>query len=398
MNPILPERVKYLAERYATNTCTRSELNELLAYAGNDDGEGVLQKALQAHWEALQPETPLMPVDWEDMYAGIVKPAEADDSIQSLPRIPLYKRRWWAVAALLLATAGGMWLWNSRPWNTTSPELAAAKIAPGHSGAVLTLADGTQVVLDSAANGNVAQQANARVTKVNGQLIYRNEKGTPEAGDKPLYNTLSTPRGRHYQLQLPDGTIAWLNAASSIQYPAAFTGKERRVMVTGEVYLEVAANAHAPFIVTTPKEEITVLGTSFNVNAYANEAIERTTLLNGRIRLAVKGAAAGKELTPGQQAVCMPDGQLKIHETDAEQSIAWIKGLFWFNHATVPDVMRQLERWYDIEVTYEGTVPQHEFGGKLERSLPLADVLQLLEKSGVYCKVEGHRVTVLSDK
>lgn len=401
MNPISPERVKYLAARYMNNTCTRSELNELVAYAATAGAEEELHRTLQEHWEALQPEVPLIPVNWEDMFASIVQPAGAGDSISSLPPIPLYKRRWWAVAAVLLATAGGIWLWSSRHNGTEHTVLAVTDIKPGHSGAVLTLADGTQVALDSTANGNVAEQAHVRVRKENGQLIYEKEGAGGAASDKPLYNTLATPRGRHYQLVLPDGTTAWLNAASSIQYPAVFTGKERRVTVTGEVYFEIAANANAPFIVATPKEEITVLGTAFNINAYSNEGDERTTLLNGRIRVAVRanGAIAdGSVLAPGQQAIVAANGQLKVHEVEAAQSIAWIKGLFWFNHASVPDVMRQLERWYDIEITYEGTVPQHDFGGKLERSLPLAEVLQLLEKSGVYCKVEGRHITVLSHK
>lgn len=400
MNPISPERVKYLAAQYANNTCTRSELNELVAYAGTEGAEEELQRVLQEHWDTLQPEAPLLPVDWEEMYERITA---TENSVVHFPSpIPIYKRRWWAVAALLLLAAGGTWLWmNSRPTDRGHDTLAVQLATPGHSGAVLTLADGTQVVLDSAANGNVAQQANVRVMKKNGQLIYEKEGEQAAASDKPLLNTLSTPRGRHYQLVLPDGTIAWLNAASSIQYPAVFAGKDRRVAITGEVYFEVAARAEAPFIVTTPKQEIMVLGTGFNINAYTNEAVERTTLLSGRVKVTAQEnsvVADSKVLQPGQQATFHTGGHLQVQEVQADQYIAWVKNLFWFNHATVPDVMRQLERWYDIEVTYEGTVPQHDFGGKLERSLPLADVLQLLEKSGVYCKVEGRRVTVLSGK
>lgn len=402
MNPITTERVKYLAARYANNTCTRSELNELVTYADTAGAEDALQQAFQEHWDALRPEAPLLPVNWEEMYERITAPDAATPVISFPSPAPIYKRRWWTVAALLLLAAGGTWLWiNSQPGNQGNQTLAVQQIAPGHSGAVLTLADGTQVVLDSTANGQVAQQASVLITKQNGQLVYHKKEAETATSDKPLLNTLSTPRGRHYQLVLPDGTTAWLNAGSSIQYPAAFTGKDRRVTITGEVYFDVAAKADAPFIVTTPKQEITVLGTGFNINAYSNEAAERTTLLSGRIKVAAGSNGVftdDKTLKPGQQALLAANGHLNVQEVEAEQYIAWVKGVFWFNHASVPDVMRQLERWYDIEVTYEGTVPQHDFGGKLQRSLPLADVLQLLEKSGVYCEVEGRRITVLSHK
>jgi ferric-dicitrate binding protein FerR (iron transport regulator) len=373
-----------------------------VAYAGTAGAEEALQEALQQHWDALQAEAPLLPVDWEGMYERITAAETATPVVSISSPLPLYKRRWWAVAALLLLAAGGTWLWvGSGLNNLDTKKLAVQPVAPGHSGAVLTLADGTQVVLDSTANGQVAQQANAVVTKQNGQLVYSKIGEAAASSDKPLLNTLSTPRGRHYQLVLPDGTTAWLNAGSSIQYPAVFGGSDRRVIITGEVYFEVAAKANAPFIVVTPKQEITVLGTGFNINAYSNEAAERTTLLSGRIKVAAGSNGVvtdSKILQPGRQALLHANGHLNVEEVEAEQYIAWVKNLFWFNHASVPDVMRQLERWYDIEVTYEGTVPQHDFGGKLQRSLPLAEVLQLLEKSGVYCKVEGRRVTVLSQK
>ena len=396
MNQTAKDRIRSLLAKYAANTCTRSEMNELMVFMREAGDDVLLNDVLQEQWDTLQPQQPLLPVNWEQMFSDIVTPEAV---VASLPASRPIAQRWWVAAAILLLLAGGSWFWLSNNNKSVSHKpLAVQDVPPGGSGAILTLADGTQVVLDSTGNGNIATQANARISKLNGKLVYEKSGVTTSAG-KPLMNTLSTPRGRQYQLVLPDGTIAWLNAASSIEYPAVFTGKERRVSVTGEVYLEVAAQAGAPFMVNTPTQEIMVLGTSFNINTYSNEKAARTTLLNGSIRIHLPNSplpTSHSVLKPGQQAT-VTAGKLDIREVDAAQSVAWIKGQFWFSHASVPDVMRELERWYDVEIVYEGAVPQHTFGGKLERNLPLSAVVKFLEESDVHCEIQGRKLIVKPD-
>ncbi|WP_076379997.1 FecR family protein [Filimonas lacunae] len=403
MNQTGPERVTFLMQQFAGNSCSRQEMDELMQYVREAENDQLLHSALQQQWSSLQPEEPLYPVNWEGMYDTIVASPATENKVGLSPSpIPLIRRRWWAVAAILLVAAGGIWVWTKTPQQKTPPVIAAAKdIQPGSSGAVLTLADGSKVVLDSAANGNIATQANASITKRDGVISYGGKAPGVAANapvGQPLMNTLTTPRGRQYKLVLPDGTTAWLNAASSIEYPVSFTGKERNVSVTGEVYFEVAAKSNAPFVVTTPQQQVTVLGTSFNMNAYTNESIARTTLLQGSVLVKIRNSQLKQSsyiLEPGQQATGNAGGMLQVRDVHAEQFIAWTKGYFLFDHASVPDVMRQLERWYDIEVSYAGAVPQREFGGKLERNLPLSAVLKMLETSKVHCKVEGRHLTVL---
>ena len=404
LNPTDQERIGYLLKQFAAGTCSRSELDELMSCIRNAEKDEPFHQALSDEWNTIAAGKPLLPVAWEQMFDEIITEAEPA-SKGALEYLPAAKRRsvsiirWTAAAAvlLLLATVAALWWKNDRAVDPAKTALAVKDVAPGHEGAILTLANGSVVVLDSAANGNIATQANVNVSKQNGKLVYQNNAATPAA--ETMMNTLSTPRGRQYQLVLPDGTRAWLNAASSIKYPAAFSGKERHVVVTGEVYFEVAAKAGSPFIVNAGQQELTVLGTHFNINAYNNENVIRTTLLQGSVRIQSTDPAHDANsllLTPGQQAVLNAAGLKKI-DVEAEQSIAWTKGQFWFHHASVKEVMQQLERWYDIDVVYKSTIPVHDFGGKLERSLPLSGVLQFLEKSGIHYRLQERTLTIMPD-
>jgi transmembrane sensor len=217
------------------------------------------------------------------------------------------------------------------------------------------------------------------------------------------YNAISTPKGRQFQLVLPDGTKVWLNAASSLKYPTRFNGKERRVEITGEAYFEVAKNINMPFIATIPPQpgglggaSVKVLGTHFNINAYANEPSLKTTLLEGSVQ--VTAGKNGMNLKPGQQAAISNETNHTIqliNGVDVEKVMAWKNGVFNFNEATLQEVMHQLERWYDIEVQYEPGVPQLEFVGKMGRDLSLNNVLRGLELSKVHFRLEGRKLTVM---
>ncbi|SHM80533.1 FecR family protein [Chitinophaga jiangningensis] len=311
------------------------------------------------------------------------------------PRLRLLRSkifRYAAAATLLIGIATFYW----QQQHPNKPAVAfreTAPIAPGKEGAILTLADGSQMVLDSAGNGLVANQNGTRIMLQNGQLAYNAGGGT---SGTIAFNTVSTPKGRQFKLILPDGTSVWLNAASAITYPTAFNGHERTITLQGEAYFEVATNDKAPFKVTAGEATtIEVLGTSFNVNAYTNENNIRTTLLSGAVR--IKAYQQTVTLKPAQQAAVKPStAQLVVHNAvNTDQVLAWKNGLFNFENASLDEVMRQLERWYDIEVVYEKGIPPTRFGGEINKQNTLQDVLQILEGSNVHFQLQGRKLIVM---
>ena len=266
-------------------------------------------------------------------------------------------------------------------------------VLPGRNTAILTLANGHQILLDSVAKGQLALQGASRIVKEdNSSVSY--VKGVDE--DKNVtYNVLATPKSGQYQLTLPDGSKVWLNNVSSLHYPTSFRGKTRTVDLTGEGYFEIAHDASRPFIVKVRDASIEVLGTRFNVMAYAEEEGSQTTLLNGAVELQTKKAT--KRLLPDQQAQVGAGGDLKIIKNVASQDIvSWKDGFFYFGKvASFEAMMRQLARWYDVEVIYEGKAPEMEFGGKIDRNLPLNDVLKFLDKNQIHLRLEGRKLVVL---
>ncbi|QEH42481.1 FecR family protein [Chitinophaga sp. XS-30] len=308
------------------------------------------------------------------------------------------RRRWlrYAAAVVLLGTAAYFWITQrntDRILVHRAPAAATDVIAPGRDGAVLTLADGSEVVLDSIANGIVANQNGVQVFLRNGQLGY---DPTGTVSGQIAWNTISTPKGRQFRLLLPDGSKVWLNAASVIKYPTAFTGEERRVTLEGEAYFEVARNARMPFrVALSDATNVEVLGTSFNINAYRNEAGISTTLLEGAVKLHTRKQS--QTLKPGQQAVLKRAGEqlTLVPDADIDKAMAWKNGLFNFEDASLEEVMRQLERWYDIEVTYAKGVPAIRFGGEINKQNTLQDVLLILERSNVHFRLEQGRKLVV---
>lgn len=299
-------------------------------------------------------------------------------------------RRWWAAAAvLLLIGAGtGIWLMNKKSDHPTET-VYTNNIQPGKEGAILTLADGSRISLDTVKNASIPLPGGVTAKVVNGALRY---EGT---GLGTVYNTMSTPNGRQFRLTLPDGTEVWLNSTSSIHFPTAFTNGERKVNITGEVYFEVAHDAARPFRVTVNDQtEITVLGTQFNVNAYDNEGKIATTLLEGSVQVSNRTAAV--TLKRGQQAQIATGATAiqVINHNNTDQVVAWKNGLFSFENASLAEIMRQLERWYDIDVVYETTVPDIALKGEITRDVPLNDLLTALSKMGVQYKLERRRLTI----
>lgn len=264
--------------------------------------------------------------------------------------------------------------------------------APGHDNARLVLADGSVITLEDAADGKLAEQGTAEVSKKNGIISYK-----PGASDKVLYNTISTAKGNQYQLVLADGSKVWLNASSSLRFPTAFTAKERRVEVTGEAYFEVAKNAAKPFIVTIfsskGNSEVEVLGTHFNINAYEDEPDVKTTLLEGAVKL--KANSNTKILSPGQQSTLTSNGIVVKKDVDIDGVVAWKNGYFVFDNTDLKTLMRQAARWYNVDISIEGEIEEENFIGRISRSVPLSKFLKVLELNDIHIEIAGRKVIVM---
>ncbi|HEX6427400.1 MAG TPA: FecR domain-containing protein, partial [Niastella sp.] len=264
-------------------------------------------------------------------------------------------------------------------------------------------ADGSHINLDSAGNGDIARQERTTITKKNGMVVY-NDSNSPFTIDHSPYNTITTARGNQYQLMLPDGSKVWLNAESSVRFPVAFNGTERKVEITGEVFLDVVHNAKMPFTVVANGVEVRDLGTMFNVNAYSNEEGVKTTVVEGKVKVETavsrKLQAVSENtsaiVTPGQQAQVSEKGTIKmVKDADVDAAVAWKNGQFMFSGNTIQSVMRQLERWYDIEVSYAPNVSTEEYIGTITRFSNISAVLNMLERTGtVRFEVKGRRVMV----
>ncbi|HRN57581.1 MAG TPA: FecR domain-containing protein [Agriterribacter sp.] len=340
---------------------------------------------------------------------GIMQKIKKLDESNHLAQHPMvaamksFVRNWQRAAAavlfFILAGVVSWWVFNN---NNEKQHIDFVQqtidVPPGKNGAILKLADGREVVLDSLADGVIASQRGTIVELKNGRLVYDADE---KIAGEMLFNTMTTPKGRQFQLLLPDGTKVWLNAASSITYPAFFAGDSRRVKVSGEVYFEVAKMKDMPFYVDIhDKAEVKVLGTHFNISSYEEEGSIKTTLLEGSIQTSVWGAGKAPEyvvLKPGQQAEITNDSKIELNEpVNTDQVMAWKNELFNFENASLEEVMRQLSRWYDIEVLYEQGIPQMVFGGEMSRNVSLAGLLSGLERAGVHFRIEeGNRLIVL---
>lgn len=411
------EKIIALIEGYGAGTLTPEEETAFLQWysvAGMEEFH-----ALLAQCQHLPPQLvwfPDMPAGFQArLEEGIRKITAVEDSVfaegsrdigaaeqavteRFVPRrrIPLL-RPWWAAAAAIVLLFVGGWYFQVHRTHDTQPATAqkgiGGDVAPGTTRAVLTLADGTRITLDSARNGRLAMQGKTTISHQNGAITYNDAMASHATAHngKPgelLYNTLTTTAGEQSPpLTLSDGTRVWLNAASSIRYPVDFSGDTRTVVVTGEAYFEVARDAAKPFYVQVRDLTVAVLGTDFNINAYADEPAIKTTLLAGSVKV------LDRLLLPGQQDQAMR-GTDKVTTVDVGQVMAWKNGLFNFDHADLPTVLRQLARWYAIDVRFEGKTPARTFHGKMTRDLNLSQVLAVLQDVGVKFRLEGRTLTV----
>jgi transmembrane sensor len=373
-----------LSQKYLAGAASEEEKDRLLQWYNAYD-----EQSLTVHVSAESGETEA------DMSQRMLGRLHAATGMETRPKVVPMRRFNWKVAAavILLVTAGGSFYWFT-PGKKAMLAEKAATITPGGEKATLTLADGTVVNLDSAGTGVLSVQGNSKVEKTtNGQIVYKHNAAT---ATEVTYNVLRTPRGGQYQITLPDGTAVWLNAGSSISYPTAFTGKERNVSITGEAYFEVARGENQPFIVNVNHMQVLVLGTHFNINAYADESTINTTLLEGAV-LVSPGGNVGKLLLPGRQARVSASGDKleEVRRVDVNSTVAWKNGYFSFDDADIPTVMRQLSRWYNIEVRYNDKVPEGTFTGEIGRSLTQEQLLKVLSQARINFKVEDGRKIII---
>jgi ferric-dicitrate binding protein FerR (iron transport regulator) len=396
---VTPGRLQYLLERNAAKACTVEELKELYEYLSVTE-EGALHPFLYQQYNNIEQDVDVKDIDWEYMLNQIVQTAQVTP-IQKAPK----KMIWWkpaaVAAAVVLAVGIAYVMVFDKPGKQTSlvntREPHNDVKAPFNNKATIVLSNGQQVLLDSANNGQLAIQDNVKLVKLeNGKIVYEPIPG--ETATNKQFNTLQNPRGsKVIDLMLADGSHVWLNTGSSVTYPVAFGNDERKVTITGEAYFEVAHDASRPFIVKKADMEVTVLGTHFNVNAYDDENAIKTTLLEGKVKVSQSSIVNRQSaiLKPGEQAVLVANSPFTIdHSPDLDQIMAWKNGYFHFGNTGIAELMKQLARWYDIDIVYMGQVPQREFGGEISRNANLSQVLKILNESNVKCRLEGKKLII----
>ena len=308
--------------------------------------------------------------------------------------IPIRAYRWAAAIAVLLILGGAYFypVKKTSKQNLIVEKPVSADIkAPSANRASITLAGGKKVFLDSAANGTLFSQGDVQVKKLaDGQIAYIGSTG------EMALNTLTNPRGsKVISMTLTDGSKIWLNAGSSLIYPVVFSGRERKVEITGEAYFEISHQAGRSFTVTANETQIEVLGTHFNINAYADEPVISATLLEGSIKLSTKNKT--QLLSPGQQVQVQPDGQAKlIQEADIEKTMAWKNGVFYFHHTSIYEIMREMSRWYDIDVQFRDRFDDVYLNGSIQRTTNISEVFKMIELTGeARFKIEGKKIEVM---
>lgn len=397
-----PSEISSFLEKYAAGTNTPAEHQDFTNWLKTAPADAV--KYYVDEYEAIILSKNIVP---EEVEANVVlqieraldqfELAQTETGRQKQFKLIIWRKVYRSAAAILLLILSGYILYTFLPDKNdgknipSSAKITATEILPGGNKAVLTLGNGATISLDDAKNGAVAQQGNVQVFKTaGGELVY---KPVGENTEAVQYNTLATPKGGQYKLALPDGSHVWLNSASSIRYPTAFDGNERHVDITGEAYFEIAHDASKPFIVQVNEMNIKVLGTHFNVNAYTDESSVNTTLLEGSVQ--ISSAGNSKVLQPGQQAQVGGTTDFRLlNDVDVDEVVAWKNGFFSFNKADLQTVMRQIERWYDVAIAYEGTIPQREFVGKISRNNNVKEVLKILQESKVHFRVDGRKIIV----
>lgn len=385
------KRAEALLEKYLAGHCTPEEV------------------AIVESWYLQETENPAT-LPSEPDYASLEHSMWATIQERNHPRKKVKLQWGWAAAAVILLALGfGLYQYQniSQAETQNIETLAKNDIKPGGNKAFLTLANGAKISLDDTQNGKIAEQNGVSITKTaKGELVYTAKNTTVQlVAGKQQFNTIETPKGGQYQINLPDGTKVWLNAGSSLKYPTTFPHNSREVQLNGEAYFEVAKRTErgqrVPFTVKTEAQEVEVLGTHFNINSYHNEDNTKTTLIEGSVRVTpVAGpgnlAVPGKVLKPGEQSV-LKGVSVKVNEVDTEEALAWKEGLFMFDNENLESIMRKVSRWYDVEVVFQDKdLLTKDFSGTVSRFGNVSQVLKKLALTGsVHFKIEGRRIVVM---
>lgn len=391
------ETLLNLINKYLANQATPQEEKRLLSYYDT------LQKD-ELQWnEFLMGDENTVKTELYNKMLLEIKKREA------APKKIIFLRRWFVAASisiLFIAFAASVFYlkYDSSYFlaKNNTPHTKKVSIAPGSNKALLTLADGSKIALDDAASGELAKQSGTNVSKAaRGQLVYTIDntisKSNSATSPQPVYNTIETPKGGQFQVDLPDGTKVWLNAGSSLRYPTSFNGKIRSVELTGEAYFEVAKNAHKPFKVLSNTQEVEVLGTHFNISSYTDDSSVKTTLLEGSVKVLSSKANQSRLLVPGQQSdINYANNSFSVKAVNTDEVIAWKNGYFLFADEDLKSIMSKFARWYNVDVEYKGDVNNLRFGGMVSRSKDLTQALKVIEQTGsVKIKIEGRRVIVM---
>lgn len=384
------ELFKELMEQFISGEITPEGKTMLLEMLDNPQYSEELNSILRDNFDSV--EIPSVSSEVTEKFIEELKgKMNASSKTEKTAVIKLFNWKKIAVAASILIAVGiGTFVVFQK--GDEAPVVAVSKKvndkAPGKTGAILTLADGSKIVLDSLGNGLVANQNNTTVSKKNGALVYKSGNNS-----ELVYNTMTTPKARQYNLELSDGTKVWLNASSSLTFPTSFASNERKVILTGEAYFEVAKDKKRPFRVSVNEMQVNVLGTHFNINAYDDEATINTTLLEGSVLLSEKSQKV--LLKPGQQAQKQKKGTIVVNnKVNIDKVMGWKTGVFYFENADLQTVLREISRWYDVDVVFEKVIPVRTFEGEIQRNLKLSQVLKILEKNKVRFKIDGNVLRV----
>nr|WP_199082822.1 FecR family protein [Pedobacter sp. ASV19] len=398
----------------------KTEQAEILLAKYNDGTATPAERLLLDHWfiteSAARQQKDAEELDYFEIQHRVWKQiseqtntneAELPAEIKFPDRVKLWPRI--AVAAAVLLVIGAGLFFYTSYFAPRHPERSAATrdllpndIKPGSNKAYLTLANGKRISLTDAAKGAIAQQSGVQITKtIDGQVIYT-APGDPglRRDDRVALNTIETPKGGQYQIRLPDGSKVWLNAASKLIYPVSFNGRgQREVTLSGEAYFEISKDKQHPFRVKSAGQEVEVLGTHFNINSYSDEVGVKTTLLEGSVSISAlrhldpARHLDGVVLKPGEQAT-LQASKINVQQVNPDYAVAWKNGLFSFNKASIQEVMKQLSRWYDVDVEFEGKPITSEFTGKIYRNVTLQQALKLLGYTDVKFKIEGKKIII----
>ncbi len=381
-------RFEALLRKYRANRCTSEEMEELFAYFDGDLNVAEIKEAIEQQLNERGTLTAELRNETNEIFHRIKRRVYSPTRSNGIRAY-----RWWAAAAMLLccSLAGYHLIHSGFSPVTDAREQTPMPIVAGGNRATLTLANGETILLTNSANGQLAQEGNVAIQKIQeGQLVYTSAGDSNEATGT---NQLTTPNGGIYDVVLSDGSHVWLNAASTLNYPTAFTGDERWVELSGEAYFEIAPDAK-PFKVISQGQTIQVLGTAFNVEAYADGSAIQTTLLQGAVKLSYRHRETS--LKPGEMVVNDLKGELQVKPADGDKVLAWKNGLFVFNNESIADIMRKAARWYDVEVVYEGKIADKKLWGTVSRYQTINELLDNIALAGgIRYRIEGRRVILM---